>query len=207
MISGSLPLLLLALAATVSPEVAELLAHLAHPAPARIDYTEVRFVHLLREPLITHGELEYQAADRLGKRVTAPYRERSTIADGTVTVEREGHAPRRFALARVPELEALLAGFGALLTGDTTRLEADYDARLVAKPPNWTLTLKPRSAELAARVRALVIDGAAAEPRCFALYETDGDADLLLLGERAAAALPTPLTLARIEQACGRLAP
>ncbi len=206
MISGSLPILFAALTAALPPEAAALVARLARPAPASTAYLEVRFVHLLRAPLVLRGELDYRGAERLGKRVDSPYRELTTIADGTVTVERAGRAPHRFAIGRVPELEALLAGFGALLGGDAGRLDAGYTVDIVENTQNWTLTLRPRAAALAARVRALVVDGSDAEPRCFALYEADGDADVLLLGA-AAAVEPPPRTRAEVEAHCRRLAP
>jgi len=40
------------------PGAAALIARLARPAPAVTAYTEVRFVGMLKQPLVLHGELQ-----------------------------------------------------------------------------------------------------------------------------------------------------
>src|SRR5436305_5164 len=116
MISGIAALLTLLLSANPPPAAADtasaigttgvdaLVARIARPAPASTAYTEVRFVHLLRSPLVLHGQLDYNGPGHLGKRVDAPYRETTTISDGAVQVQRDGRAARQFDLARAPEL-------------------------------------------------------------------------------------------------------
>jgi hypothetical protein len=188
--------------AAAQPAVEQLVVHLGRPAPASSVYTEVRFVHLLRKPLVLHGQLDYNGATRLGKRVDAPYHETTTIADGAVQVQREGRAPRQFELARAPELEALLASFSALLGGDAAALQRYYDVQLVENAANWTLTLKPRDAGLARHLRDIVVDGAATEPRCFTLHESGADASVLLLGALAAAQLPDAPTPDNLNALC-----
>jgi hypothetical protein len=173
-----------------SSDPAALIARLAHPAPARTAYSEVRFVRMLRKPLVLHGELEYGGAERLGKTVTAPYRETMTIADGNVVVQREGRGERKFALDRAPELQALLSGFSALLGGDAATVQKNFTLQLVDNAQNWTLTMTPSSAALSKHLRDMVVDGAANEPRCFTLHESSGETSIMLIGALAAAKLP-----------------
>src|SRR5690348_16196160 len=80
-----LPALLLA---APTPDAADLIARLKRPVPASTAYTEVRFLHQLTRPLVLRGELDYGGADKLGKRVDAPYRESTTISGDNVTVTR-----------------------------------------------------------------------------------------------------------------------
>jgi len=161
-------------------------------------------VHLLREPLVLHGELEYGGHDRLGKRVEAPFREITTIGNGVVRVEREGRAAREISLDRVPALAALLGGFSALLGGDAATLASRYVLGVKLGADTWTLTLRPRDAELARHLREIVVDGRDREPACFALEETSGDASVLLLGELAAVPLAHP-TRAQLTVLCRRV--
>jgi hypothetical protein len=205
MISGIARLLLTALCAAplpaAQPDSAALIARLARPVPASTAYTEVRFVHLLRKPLVLHGQLDYAGPGQLGKRVDAPYRETTHIAPGTVEVEREGRAPKRFDLERAPELKALLTGFSALLGGDAAALQQVYTIDLVENAPNWTLTLAPRTAEQARHLRALIVAGTGNEPRCFTVQQSDGDSSIMLLGALAGATLPpapSPPTVAAL---------
>jgi hypothetical protein len=207
MISGIALLLTLLCSANPQPATADaaadaLVARLARPAPARTAYTEVRFVHLLRKPLVLRGELSYDGAQKLGKTVSAPYRETTTIADGNVEMQREKRAPRRFELSRAPELEALLASFSALLGGDAATLHRYYDANFVENAPKWILTLKPRDAGLARHLRDIVVDGADTEARCFTLHEANGDASVMLVGALAQAPLPATLDVAALHAQC-----
>lgn len=193
--------------ATPPPDAAALIARLARPAPSSTEYVEVRFVHMLRKPLVLHGGLDYGGAGKLGKRVERPYRETTTIADGSVNVQREGRPPRQFPLDRAPELQALLAGFSALLGGNAAALEKYYTISLVENAANWTLTLTPRDAALSRHLREIVVDGAGGEPSCFSLHEADGDASIMLLGALAASSLGDAPTLPALDRICLRVLP
>ena len=209
MISG-IKILLVALIqaqADPAPDAGALIARLALPAPASTVYTEVRFVHLLRKPVVLHGVLDYGGADRLGKRVEQPYRETMQIADGKVDVLRDGRSPQHFSLDRAPELQALLGGFSALLGGDAAALGKVYTITLVENAANWTLTLTPRNADLTKHLREIVVDGAGNEPGCFSLHQANGDASVMLLGDRAAAKLGEPPTVPALDTICHRAVP
>jgi hypothetical protein len=205
MISGIAPLLLTALLAAPSPASSEaqaLIARLARPVPASTTYTEVRFVRLLRKPLVLHGVLDYAGAGKLGKRVDAPYRESTLVADGHVSVDREGRPAQHFDLDRAPELKSLLAGFSALLGGDAAQLEQIYTIQLVDNAPVWKLTLSPRASTK--HLQALLVSGRGDEPQCFTLRQADGDSSTMLLGPLADLALPTPLTPDAVAALCAR---
>ena len=180
---------------SVAADTVALIASLRRPAPADTAYAEVRFLHVLQSPLILRGELHYGGTDQLGRRVDAPYRETTTIAAGQVSVRREGKPARNFSIEHAPELQALLASFGALLGGDARALNRYYAIALERSGVNWRLTLTPRAPGLAKQLRDMVVDGKDNEPQCFSLHEADGDASAMLLGALAASQwpqLPTP---------------
>ena len=191
----------------LAPEAAALITRLTRPVPSTTPYAEIRFVHLLKTPQVQHGELDYGGAGKLGKRVEQPYRETMTIDAGSVEVQREGRSTRHFPLDRAPELQALLAGFSALLGGDAATLEKIFDIRFVDNAPKWTLTLTPHEAALGKHLREIVVDGSGDEPHCFSLHETDGDASVMLLGTLAAATLPVPPTRSALDGICQRATP
>ncbi|HEX4479527.1 MAG TPA: LolA-related protein [Rudaea sp.] len=207
MISGialTIPLLLTASPppSSPSPDTATLIASLARPAPASTAYTEIHFARLLKDPLVLHGQLDYGGADKLGKRVDTPYKETTTIADGKATIAREGRGSKSFGLDRAPELQGLLASFSAMLGGDAETMNRYYDIGETISEKNWTLTLTPRSPDLAKHLKTVVIDGAAKEPRCFTLTQGDGDVSVMLLGDLAATTLPKPVTHAALDNLC-----
>lgn len=208
MISGIVLLSALTLAAAAPPPSAEpdpearLVASLRREPPSQTAYAEVRFLHMLKRPLVLRGELGYGGPGKLSKRVDAPYRETMMIAGSDVRVQREGKSERSFSLDRAPELGALLSGFSALLGGDAVALNRDFSVEAVQRNADWRLTLKPRSPALAKQLAAMIVDGRGGEPRCFTLQEADGDASVMLLGELAKAALSDPPTRAATAKLC-----
>jgi hypothetical protein len=187
---------------TPTPDAAARIAKLARPAPADTAYTEVRFVAMLKRPLVLHGTLHYGGPGELGKRVDAPYRETTTVSAGKVDVEREGRAAQHFSLERAPELQVMLSAFSALLGGDAAALAQHYAIALVEHGERFTLTLTPRDRGLARHLRAVVVDGAGSEPACFSLQQADGDRSVMLLGALAAAPLPETPTPAAVAALC-----
>jgi hypothetical protein len=191
--------------ATPDERTVALIRSLARPAPASVEFTEVRFSPLLKEPLIVAGDLGYTAADSLDRHVRTPYREDTEIRGESVRVVREGEPARSFALKRAPELRMLLSGFAGLLTGDAAIVGQTFDTSLTEHPSpiehaegahSWTLTLTPTDARARKRLKSIEVTGNEATPRCFKILMTDGGASVMLLGD----ATQTPLD-ARIERA------
>jgi len=169
-------------ALAAAPDAGALIAGLARPAPASVTFTEVRFSSLLREPLIVSGELGYLGAGGLERRVTAPYRETTVIRGDAVRIERDGEAPRSFALKRAPELKSFLSAFTALLAGDAAALARDFTVTASGEQDRWSLELTPNEEHARRRLRAIVINGSGAEPRCLATFDVREGGSVLLFG-------------------------
>lgn len=143
-----------------------ILSKLVQPAPARTSFVELRGSKLLKKPLRLQGEYLRPDADTLVRKVAAPYAETTTIRAGEVEIARAGKSPRRFSLSRAPELAGLQASFGALLSGDRIALEKFYRIAAQGTRQQWTMTLVPKDAALAAKVRDVALYGRGAELRC-----------------------------------------
>lgn len=180
-----------------------LIARLAKPAPATIEFTEVRFSRLVREPLIVSGELGYSGPNSLDRRVTTPYRENTSIRGESVKVEREGEKPRSFALKHAPELRGLLTGFSALLAGDPAALRQTFTVKATGNDEAWTLELVPPDTKLGRRLREIEITGTQTEPRCFSMLTADGANSILLLGAAAKDPIPKDVTVEALSKRCG----
>jgi hypothetical protein len=167
-----------------------ILRALARPAPMRTGFVEIRGSALLRTPLRLSGEYRRPDAATLVREVRTPYRETTTLRAGEATIVRDGKAPRRFALNRVPELAGLQNSFGALLAGDRVGIERNYTLAAQGSRERWVLTLVPRDKALAARVRDVVLYGQGAELRCIETRPVKGDLQRTLLASAAAAAKP-----------------
>jgi hypothetical protein len=164
------------------------LRQLAQPAPSRTAFVELRDSPMLKAPLRIGGEYRRPDDATLVREVQSPYAETTTIRDGQATIVR-GKRSRSFSLARVPELAGLQASFGALLAGDRASLEAHYRIAAAGNREHWSLTLVPRDAALAAKVRDIVLRGHGAELRCIETEPAHGGAtQRTLLGSAAGAA-------------------
>jgi len=143
-----------------------ILQKLARPAPTRTDFVELRDSKLLKQPLRLTGGYARPDADTLVREVRTPYAETTTIRAGEATIVRAGKSPRRFSLSRAPELAGLQASFGAMLSGDRATLEKFYRIAAAGTRQQWTMTLLPKEAPLAAKVRDITLYGRGAELRC-----------------------------------------
>lgn len=158
--------------APAAPVAADwILARLARPAPMSTAFVELRGSPLLKAPLRVSGEYRRAQDGTLVREVRAPYAETTTIVSGganggDVVIARAGKPPRRFALSRAPELVALQASFGALLTGDRDALERHYRVDATGLRERWAMTLTPKHADLAKQVEGVTLYGRGAELRC-----------------------------------------
>ena len=194
--------LLVAVPTRADPAIEALLARLARPAPAKTLFVEVRFSDLLSEPLVSRGELSFEAADRLGKRVDTPFQETTSVHGENVRIERSGRKPMQFNLKRAPELRALLAGFSGLLGGDRAALQRYFSIKVMGSDARWQIELAPRAARMRKRVAGVTVFGAENAARCFSIDQGEGDASVMLVDEAARGPLPQPLTLSALLALC-----
>lgn len=162
-----------------------ILKRMARPGSAQVAFIEVSYRGMLDRPLVTSGTMKWLGGDKLERDVEKPYQAVAKIGNGQMSVERAGHPAQIMPIERAPQMGAILAGFRALLGGNTEALERDFDVRAAGNPARWLLTLTPRSDELKYRVRSIQIDGRADAPRCMTLNEADGDTTITLLGKLA----------------------
>ena len=163
-----------------------ILERIARPAPSRTAFVELRGSKLLKQPLRIVGEYRHPDADTLVREVRAPYAETTTIRAGEAVIERAGKSPRRVSLSRVPELAGIQSSFGAMLSGDAGRLRQHYTLDADGSRQDWRMTLVPRDARLAERVRNIVLHGRGAELRCIETVPADaGEVQRTLLAGAA----------------------
>jgi hypothetical protein len=184
---AALMLPLLPLLSTVSAtagaarfDLAALMALLATRTSGEARFTEERTVSGLDSPLRAAGTLAFQAPDRFVRRQTEPRAESMEVAGNRLVWTRGGRT-RQVALDAVPEAAALLEALRGTLAGDAAALQRHFDASVGGSPALWTLSLKPRDAQLANAVRGLQIAGSGADLRSVDLQMTGGDRALMLI--------------------------
>ncbi len=163
-----------------------ILARLQRPLPASTPFLELRGSRLLKAPLRISGRYLRPDANTLVREVTSPYQETTTLRDGEARIARNGQATRRFQLSRAPELAALQASFGALLSGDRIQLERHYTLAASGQTAHWQLVLMPKDANKDAKLRQIVLHGRGAEMHCIESFTAKGEPQRTLLAGAAA---------------------
>ena len=165
-----------------------ILARLQRPLPASTPFLELRGSRLLKTPLRISGRYLRPDADTLVRDVASPYQEITTLRSGEVQIVRKGQAIRRFQLSRAPELAALQASFGALLSGDRAQLDRHYTMASSGQTARWQLVLTPKDAAMKTGVRKIVLHGRGVELRCIETIAAKGEPQRTLLAGAAAEA-------------------
>lgn len=179
----------------------ELIARLARPAPAAVEFAELRYSTMLKQPLRVQGTLRYLGSQQLEREVATPRRELTRIDAESVRIEREGAKTRVVSLQRVPELRVLLSSFTALLSGDAAGLERDFHIETTETGGAWRITLRPLDERVQRRVPELRIEGRETRLRCFTLLDARGGASLMLIGSAIQEA-PTTTDRKQLETYC-----
>ena len=183
-------------------EPSAVIERLKKPAPATIDFREVRFSALLDAPLAVRGTLRYLAPDHLERLVREPYLERTTIRGESVRVERDGEKLTTFALKRAPELKGLLSAFGALLTGDSTAVAKNFEIEATGDAKQWELRLVPRDARTRERVKDIVVIGRDDAPSCLLMSGAGEARTVSLFAELSKAAPQKNVTVNELTTLC-----
>ncbi len=131
---------------------------------------------MLKEPLLTTGELQFTPPATLERKVRTPFVERYVIEGDRVTIERPGAGePRTLSLASQPVLANLVDTIRALLRGDLQSLARLYRIELKGDPSDWALTLLPSDPALVEFVASVHVKGRAATLAEMEVVEPNGD--------------------------------
>jgi len=155
-----------------------LLQGFAQTRESRASFVEKKSVGVLERPLVSSGELRFEAPDRLEKRTLRPRPELLRLEGDTLTLER-GERRLRLDLRGNPEAAALAESIRGTLAGDRAALERVYRLRLEGTERDWALTLVPRDAALAALVKRIRIAGHRAGISVVEILHGNGDGTLL----------------------------
>ena len=154
-----------------------LLAGFAQKGSTRATFIEKKTVRVLERPLISSGELRFEAPDVLEKRTLRPRPELLRLEGERLTLEREDRK-LSLDLRSTPEAAALIDSFRGTLAGDREALERVYRLQLEGGAASWALTLTPREPTLAAWVKRIRIAGRRADVTVIEILHANGDSTL-----------------------------
>lgn len=165
--------------------ISELMKLLGAVETANARFVETRESALLKSPLVLQGTLEYRRPDRIVKQVLSPYDERVTIEGGRLTLEnRTSNRKKSVAVSGAPGISALIESIRATRAGDLAALQRHYALQLAGSREQWTLTLKPLDAQVAAYVSVIALSGSEARIGRITVEEAGGDRSVMVIDEQ-----------------------
>lgn len=174
------PAMLAALVTLATPAMAagwdidQLMASLAKNRFGRATFVEKKFIAMLDEPVLSSGELNYAAPNRLEKHTIKPKAE-SMVIDGDVLQIERGKRKFTVQLRDYPELAGFIDSVRGTLAGDRKSLERLFRLQLEGEAEQWTLLLSPTEAKMAGTVRQIRIGGSRDDVRSIEIIQADGD--------------------------------
>ncbi len=168
-------------AAESQPALDELMRLLAARKHGRVSFTEVQVLSVLKRPLLSSGELSYDAPDWLEKRTIKPKPETLVLAGKLLTIRRGAHT-RTIELAQYPQVAPWVESIRATLAGDRGALERYFHLDFSGTLAHWNLLLVPTAQAPGDTIAEIRITGAGAALHTFEVRQTNGDHSILSVG-------------------------
>lgn len=167
-------------------DLQQLSAQLAKPVVIHGDFIQEKHLRALPQPLTSKGKFVLAKDFGLLWLLATPLKQDYRISAAGIA-RRDAHGwqllPNKSAGAEQNKL------FLAVLQGDSSGLQRDFDLQLTGEPSAWNLTLTPRSLLLQQVFKQINIDGGDLVQR-IELLETQGDSTVLrMIGSTSADAL------------------
>jgi hypothetical protein len=164
-------------------ELNRLMTLLSQRQHGEADFTEKKYLSLLKKPLESSGVLIYDAPDHLEQRTTLPRAQTVVLDHGIVTMQM-GKRQRVLRLADYPQLAPLIDSIRATLAGDRAALERVFKLDLSGTLDQWQLRLQPRNAQLAANLKRIDMSGERDAVREVQVQQSDGDRSVMSITPR-----------------------
>lgn len=149
-------------------------AQLDRHAVVRAEFAQSKQVAALKRPLLTSGHLLFSRQQGVLWQIEQPYRVSYILGEERVVeIAADGSRKERLA-GELPGMAQVGRVFRAMLGGNTTALRNYFELQAQGDVNRWTLTLKPRQAQVAQFIEQLEIRGGAfvSEVR---MFEAGGD--------------------------------
>ena len=157
-----------------------LMAELSQAEPARARFVEKKTMAMLEEPVVSSGELLYQAPDRLERRTLKPRAETMIVEGDTVTMTR-GSRTHTMQLQDYPQLAGIIDSIRGTLAGNRQMLERSFELKLDGTRAAWKLTLVPSEPGIARMIRVIRMEGAYDRVRSIEMEQLSGDSSLMTI--------------------------
>jgi Outer membrane lipoprotein carrier protein LolA-like len=175
----------LAVWATESPSQAQatlksVMLSLSKVSKAKSEFTETRYIHILKSPLVSSGVLSYQSPDQFEKHTLVPIEEKMTIAKHVVNIEMPSLKKKQTIYpGNFPALATIVDALRGAMSGNLSDLERVFKVSAQGNLQGWSLNLIPIEAVQYGYVRKIVIQGRADFIDQIEIIQADGDRSVM----------------------------
>ena len=155
--------------------LSDLMHLLAQQKSGKATFVEKKYMGILDKPLLSSGELSFEAPDRLEKRTLKPRQEAMLLEGDKLTLTLYDKRPLNLRLQDHPEVAALVESIRGTLSGDQAALEKNYAINFTGVQGKWQMTLTPVQKAVAKVVRQIHMGGADANIKTITFEQVDGD--------------------------------
>ena len=161
-------------------DLPELMQNLSAQKEGRARFVEQKTLSVLSIPIESRGELSFKSPDFLQKKTTQPIHETLTVERDRVVLNRGGKQ-QVIQLDTQPEMRAFIDSLRATLSGDLPTLKKSFLVKLSGQANQWTLSLRPLSANLQRILVEVSIQGRNSEILYIETSMLNGDRTFLTL--------------------------
>ena len=158
-----------------------LMISLADKKEKSAQFTEEKFLKILKKPLRSEGTLHFQAPDYLEKITAKPEKERLVVKSELVTIFDQQDVSQTLSLDEYPPLKVLLNGIRFILLGNLNALTKYYKLDLKGNCNQWNLILVPISAPALDIIDRIVILGEKDNIEKITWVDSNGDFTVMTL--------------------------
>jgi Outer membrane lipoprotein carrier protein LolA-like len=161
-----------------TPALDAVMSLLAQRRHGEADFTEEKFLAMLKAPARSTGRLIYDAPDHLEEQTLTP-RPQSVVLDHGILTMRSGTRSRTLALADYPQFAPLIDSIRATLAGDRAALEQAFEVHFDGALEHWQLQLEPHDPKLRATLQQIELTGARDAISQVEIRQRNGDRSLM----------------------------
>jgi hypothetical protein len=170
-------------AAADDAALATVMSRLSQRRHGEADFTEEKYLAMLKAPVRSAGRLVYDAPDHLEERTLSP-RPQSVVLDHGVLTMQNGKRSRSLALADYPQFAPLIDSIRATLAGDRPALEKAFELKFSGDLEHWNLHLEPRDPQLRTSLKQIELTGAQDAVSEVRIEQRNGDHSLMHITPR-----------------------
>jgi hypothetical protein len=164
-------------------ELDRLMTLMAQRRHGEADFSEKKYLSMLKQPLESSGLLIYDAPDHLEQRTTLP-RPQSVVLDHGIVTMHIGQRERVLRLADYPQFAPLIDSIRATLAGDRAALERVFELHFSGTFEHWQLRLEPRDAQLGTTLKRIDMQGERDAVHQVQVLQSDGDRSVMSITPR-----------------------